>query len=159
MGIRVYVDGCTLGNHQKNVSMRKSYIGLIVEDAGNRVVEKIYACPCDTNNETEFYAMMAGIILAEQLKSDLREVEFISDSKLLVNSVRGKNKLKNKILILRLEQLRAIMAIHNVLATNIFWHPRENNKAGHMLDDMRMQNILVAPKANFVLEDVKTWQR
>ena len=157
MGLKVYIDGCTLGNHQRYVDERKSYIAIIMEDNGKPIIEKLYSCPCETNNETEFYAMIAGIILAEQATFDIKNVQFISDSKLLINSIRKKNSLKNKNLIKQLEQINALMMSNEISSNQMFWHPRENNKAGHMIDDMRMQNVITKKRDSFILGDMKTW--
>jgi len=142
MGMRIYIDGCTLNNHLKDVALRKSYVAVIGDSEGKEIYEKVYACPAKTNNEAEFIALMVGIQTAKEYGADMKHVSFISDSKLLVNAVRGTNNLKNVHLIKKLEMINEIMEYHKIRLTQIFWHPRENNKAGHLLDEMRAQNNL-----------------
>lgn len=146
MGLRIYVDGCTLNNHIKDQSQRKSFVAVIVDSEGEPVLKKVFACPAKTNNEAEFFALMIGITTAKEYGANMAHTTFITDSKLLVNSVRGTNKLKNVHLIRKLELINEIMEDHNVQLTQIFWHPRENNKAGHLLDDMRAHNSLLHTK-------------
>ena len=142
MGLTVYVDGCTLNNHIHDKSLRKSYIAIVVKTNDKEILKKVYACPANTNNEAEFFAMMMGILTASKIGADISNMQFISDSKLVVNSVRQTNVLRNEHLIKHLAKLQEIMETNNVRMTQIFWHPRENNPAGHLLDAMRCQNAL-----------------
>ena len=86
---RVWIDGGSRGNPGP------SAIGVVLEDGGGRVLETLsQAIGVGTNNVAEYRALLAGLEMAKRL--EVREVEVISDSELLVRQMRGEYRVKNE---------------------------------------------------------------
>jgi ribonuclease HI len=83
----VNVDGGSRGNPGP------AAVAAVVTDAsGEEVAERAKTIGEATNNVAEYRALLLGIELAKELDAD--EVEFVGDSKLIVEQVKGNWKVK-----------------------------------------------------------------
>jgi ribonuclease HI len=77
------------------------------DPAGEVLTERTETIGSATNNVAEYRALLLAIELAKQLKAD--EAEFVGDSKLIVEQVRGNWKVKQEHLRpLRAEAVKAL---------------------------------------------------
>jgi ribonuclease HI len=86
--ITANVDGGARGNPGP------AAIGVVLRDGGKVVEEVGETIGEATNNVAEYRALLLGIELAKELGAD--EGEFIADSKLIVEQVRGNWKVKQE---------------------------------------------------------------
>jgi ribonuclease HI len=123
----VNVDGGSRGNPGP------AAIAAVVTDlSGNVLAEHAERIGEATNNVAEYRALLLGIDLAKQLGAD--EVEFVGDSMLIVEQVRGNWKVKQ-------EHLRPLHAeVTDALRDLGSWSIRhvkrgENERADELLND------------------------
>jgi len=114
----IHADGGSRGNPGK------SAIGVVIEDARGRVVERIARRISDgTNNEAEYKAAIAGVEHAAMLGA--QEVVLMCDSELMARQITGEYRVKARNLAL----LRAVLM--HTLARIPKWSvkhvPREMN--------------------------------
>ncbi len=91
---------------------------------GKKIV-KIFQKRGLTNNEAEYF----GIIEALKQNKD-KNICIYSDSKLVINQVNKKWKVKEPHLKPLVDQVRKLCEERNITFT---WIPREKNKAGYIL--------------------------
>jgi ribonuclease HI len=83
----VNVDGGSRGNPGP-----AAIAAVVTDPAGNELAERAETIGNATNNIAEYRALLLGIELAKKLGAD--EVEFVGDSKLIVEQVKGNWKVK-----------------------------------------------------------------
>ena len=80
-----------------------------------------------TNNEMEYEALLSLLRGTSIIPGD----EILSDSQLIVNQVNAKWKVKEPRLFPLCQEAQKLMKIRGV---SLQWIPREQNKAGHLLE-------------------------
>jgi len=131
MKIIVNTDGASRGNPGKGS------IGVVISNDKGEIVKKYaeYLGDKVTNNEAEYEAVIFSFKKLKHLfgkdKVKIMEIEFRSDSELLVNQMNGKYKISEG----RLQEL--FMAIWNLKIEfgkiNFIHIPRERNKEADIL--------------------------
>jgi ribonuclease HI len=102
------------------------------DPSGNDLAERAETIGEATNNVAEYRALLLGIELAKELDAD--EVEFIGDSKLIVEQVKGNWKVKQ-------DHLRPLHTkVRDALRDLPSWSIRhvrrgENERADQLLND------------------------
>jgi ribonuclease HI len=86
--IRLYTDGSSIGNPGK-----AGLAYLITDESGNTLAAGRERLSTATNNQAEYRAFLRGLELARQLGAG--EVEWFSDSELLVKQWQGVYKIKD----------------------------------------------------------------
>jgi ribonuclease HI len=123
----VNVDGGSRGNPGP-----AAIAAVVTDPSGNDLAERAEAVGEATNNVAEYRALLLGIELAKQLDAD--EVEFVGDSKLIVEQVKGNWKVKQ-------DHLRPLhTAARDALRDLPSWSIRhvkrgENERADQLLND------------------------
>lgn len=84
-----------------------------------------------TNNTMEYYALIEAL-----LSADTGDIIY-TDSRLIEGQVVGNWKINKPHLYRLCMKARRIMKNNNI---QIVWIPREKNKAGHLLDDVKNGN-------------------
>jgi ribonuclease HI len=87
MRVVVNVDGGSRGNPGP-----AAIAAVVTDPSGDVLAERAETIGEATNNVAEYRALLLGIDLAKQLGAD--EVEFVGDSMLIVEQVRGNWKVK-----------------------------------------------------------------
>jgi ribonuclease HI len=123
----VNVDGGSRGNPGP------AGIAAVVTDAsGNALAERAETIGEATNNVAEYRALLLGIELARELGAD--EIEFVGDSKLIVEQVKGNWKVKQD--HLRPLHTQARDALRDLPSWSIRHVKRgENERADQLLND------------------------
>jgi len=104
--IRLYTDGSSIGNPGA-----AGIAYLLKDESGNTLVEGREPLGTATNNQAEYRAFLRGLELARQLSVD--EVEWFSDSELLVKQWLGVYKIKDgELRQLMFEARRLAQGIH-----------------------------------------------
>jgi len=102
------------------------------DPSGGVLVERSETIGEATNNVAEYRALLLGIELAKQLGAD--EVEFVGDSMLIVEQVRGKWKVKQE--HLRPLHTKATDALRELPSWSIRHVKRdENTRADELLNE------------------------
>ncbi len=100
---------------------------VVVDQYGLTVAAKSYFLGPDyTNNKAEYTALLFGLKLLKNLKLDVAELEIISDSKLVVEQVRGNYEVKSddlKVLHSSVTEL-----LKEIPSFKITFMPRKYNK-------------------------------
>ena len=123
----VNVDGGSRGNPGP-----AAVAAVVTDPAGDELTERAETIGEATNNVAEYRALLLGIELAKELGAD--EVEFVGDSKLIVEQVKGNWKVKQ-------EHLRPLHAqVSKALRDLPNWSIRhvrrdENDRADQLLND------------------------
>jgi ribonuclease HI len=123
----VNVDGGSRGNPGP-----AAIAAVVTDPSGNDLAEAAETIGEATNNVAEYRALLLGIELAKQLSAD--EVEFVGDSKLIVEQVKGNWKVKQ-------EHLRPLHTkVRDALRDLPSWSIRhvkrgENERADQLLND------------------------
>ncbi len=127
MKIKVYTDGASRGNPGK------SAIGIVIKDEKGTVLRTCKKFIGEfTNNFSEYTALIESVILLKQTDFSFEEINFFSDSELLVKQIKGEYKIKNKDLIkLSLEFWKHIKVLNKKFS--IQYIPREQNKLADSL--------------------------
>jgi ribonuclease HI len=139
-----YVDGGSQGNEQKD-RPRSGRIAIAYSESSGRIdpskIEIFWGTVGDkTNNEAEYCALLKALeLISERLadKSDHVHGEGVlirSDSKLIVNQVKGEFQVKEP----RLKDLneKAKDAIQKLGSVRLEWVPRRENYAGLWIEGM-----------------------
>lgn len=127
MRVVVNVDGGSRGNPGP-----AAIAAVVTDPAGDVLAERAETIGEATNNVAEYRALLLGIELAKQLGAD--EVEFVGDSMLIVEQVRGNWKVKQ-------EHLRPLHTkVKDALRDLESWSIRhvkrgENEHADELLND------------------------
>jgi ribonuclease HI len=132
----VHADGAARGNPGP------AGIGVVVTDGRGRTVAEIAeGIGPATNNVAEYRAVLAGLEAAAE--HGARKVLVRSDSRLLVEQLSGRFRVKNPRLIRLHEKARALMKGFREVA---FEHvPRERNKAADRLANRGVDEWLSGP--------------
>jgi ribonuclease HI len=123
----VNVDGGSRGNPGP-----AAIAAVVTDPSGAILAERAETIGKATNNVAEYRALLLGIDLAKQLGAD--EVEFVGDSMLIVEQVRGRWKVKQ-------EHLRPLLAeVRDALRDLGNWSIRhvrrgENERADELLNE------------------------
>ncbi len=121
------VDGGSRGNPGP-----AAIAAVVTDPAGEELAERAETIGEATNNVAEYRALLLGIELARELGAD--EVEFVGDSKLIVEQVKGNWKVKQD--HLRPLHTRARDALREVPSWSIRHVKRgENERADELLND------------------------
>ena len=89
MKIVVNVDGGSRGNPGP-----AAIAAVATDPGGEELAERSETIGTATNNVAEYRALLLGVELAKELEAD--EVEFVGDSKLIVEQVKGNWKVKQE---------------------------------------------------------------
>jgi ribonuclease HI len=123
----VNVDGGSRGNPGP-----AAVAAVVTDPSGNELGERAETIGEATNNVAEYRALLLGIELAKELAAD--EVEFVGDSKLIVEQVKGNWKVKQ-------DHLRPLHTkVRDALRDLPSWSIRhvkrgENERADELLND------------------------
>ncbi len=107
-------------------------IGVIIEDEEGNIIDKICkSIGKATNNQAEYRALIASLEAAISL--NVASVDIRSDSKLVVEQIRGNYKLREP----KLKPLynRACQLLSSFQSYTIKWVPREENQEADKLID------------------------
>ena len=137
----VYADGAARGNPGP------AGIGVVVTDEGERTLEEIaQGIGPATNNVAEYRAVLAGLRAAAE--HGARTVLVRSDSRLLVEQLSGRFRVKNPTLLRLHEEARALMKRFDEVA---FEHvPRELNREADRLANRGVDEWLGGPGRGWV---------
>ncbi|MDE1860482.1 MAG: ribonuclease HI family protein [Candidatus Micrarchaeota archaeon] len=120
MLFNIYTDGASRNNPGKSAS---GY--MICDTDGNVLLEKAFYNGIKTNNEAEYMAVLGALEALEEAYSlEGNEVQLYSDSRLMINQLDGRFKVKNQSLGALKKQISEMLqrldrySLHNV--------PREN---------------------------------
>lgn len=132
----VYTDGAARGNPGP------AGIGVVVTDGRGRTVAEIAeGIGPATNNVAEYRAVLAGLAFAAE--HGARTVLVRSDSRLLVEQLSGRFRVKNPRLIRLHEKARGLMkGFREVRFEHV---PREENKAADRLANKGVDEWLAGP--------------
>jgi ribonuclease HI len=132
----VYTDGAARGNPGP------AGIGVVVTDGRGRTVAEIAeGIGPATNNVAEYRAVLAGLEAAAELGA--RTILVRSDSRLLVEQLSGRFRVKNPRLIRLHEEARGLMkGFREVRFEHV---PREENKAADRLANKGVDEWLEGP--------------
>jgi ribonuclease HI len=123
----VNVDGGSRGNPGP-----AAIAAVVTDPSGNDLAERAETIGEATNNVAEYRALLLGIELARELGAD--EVEFVGDSKLIVEQVKGNWKVKQE--HLRPLHTKTRDALRNLPNWSIRHVKRgENERADQLLND------------------------
>jgi ribonuclease HI len=123
----VNVDGGSRGNPGP-----AAIAAVVTDPSGNDLAERAETIGEATNNVAEYRALLLGIEMAKQLDAD--EVEFVGDSKLIVEQVKGNWKVKQD--HLRPLHTKARDALRELPSWSIRHVKRgENERADQLLND------------------------
>ena len=89
MVLKIYTDGGSKGNPGP------SSIGGVGYIDGKKVFEFNKSIGIATNNDAEYQALIKALEQILNIKSQILKIEFYSDSRLMVNQVKGLFKVKN----------------------------------------------------------------
>jgi ribonuclease HI len=136
--VTIYCDGAARGNPGP------AGIGVVVEGPRGRVLAEIgEGIGTATNNVAEYRAVLEGLRRARDLGAT--EVLVRSDSKLLVEQLSGRFRVKNPTLIRMHGEVRALMREFDEVR---FEHvPREFNRDADRLANMGVDRWLAGPGA------------
>jgi ribonuclease HI len=112
--------------------------GAVVRDAesGEVLVERSEGLGVTTNNVAEYQGLLAGLRAAVELGGPSAEVEVRMDSKLVVEQMSGRWKVKHPAMQpLASEAARLVRQLRSVRFT---WVPRERNKLADRLANLAM---------------------
>jgi ribonuclease HI len=132
----VYADGAARGNPGP------AGIGVVLTDERGRTLEEIAeGIGPATNNVAEYRAVLAGLEAA--VERGARTVLVRSDSRLLVEQLSGRFRVKNPTLVRLHEEARALMKRFDQVA---FEHvPREMNRVADRLANRGVDDWLAGP--------------
>ncbi|HEY7266211.1 MAG TPA: reverse transcriptase-like protein [Solirubrobacterales bacterium] len=127
MKVVVNVDGGSRGNPGP-----AAVAAVVTDSSGEELAERAETIGEATNNVAEYRALLLGIELARELGAD--EVEFVGDSKLIVEQVKGNWKVKQE--HLRPLHTKARDALRELPRWSIRHVKRgENERADELLND------------------------
>lgn len=136
-----YIDGQSLGNQQKG-QPRLAKIAVAFKEKPNSAFELHWEEIGDrTNNEAEYYALIKALNMIQSKwdvpegssKKGVEPIKIHSDSLLIVNQVKGAYEVTDARLRTLCENVKTLMK--NLGFVKLEWIPREENYAGHWLED------------------------
>jgi ribonuclease HI len=130
--LTIYTDGAARGNPGP------AAIGVIIRDEPGNIIASISRClGTTTNNQAEYRAIIAA--LEEALNLGAKQVTLYSDSKLVVEQINGRYKIKNTALRpLYTEIVKLTGALESFKIASI---PREKNTAADALANKALNRI------------------
>ncbi|OYT75261.1 MAG: ribonuclease H [Armatimonadetes bacterium JP3_11] len=134
--IYLYTDGSSLGNPG---SAGIAY--LIKDEAGTIVKSGRQAIGIATNNQAEYHALLKGLEAA--LESGAQELEWFSDSQLLVNQWAGAYQIKDPKLRQLMQNAKALARGIKVIPHAV---PRNSLPEMELVDTMARQEAMTAAK-------------
>ncbi len=127
----LYIDGASRGNPGKAAA------GFIICKNGKEIARGGKYLGIKTNNEAEYYALLLGLQKCKEL--NIKKIKIFSDSKLIVNQVKGSFKVKD-------EKLKNIYKkVLNILKNfdyEIEHIPREKNKIADNIANYKLDEII-----------------
>lgn len=120
MKLIIYTDGASRGNPGK-----ASYGFTISDEKGNLVFEEGKFIGITTNNVAEYTAVLEAFKYLKNGYPEKHQIDLFADSRLVVEQLSGRFKIKNPRLKLIFEQIKILeMEMGSVFYTHI---PREKN--------------------------------
>lgn len=120
MKLIIYTDGASRGNPGQ-----ASYGFTISDEKGKLLHEEGGYIGITTNNVAEYTGVLEALKKAQELLKEKSQIELFADSRLVVEQLSGRFKIKNPRLKLIFEQIKILeMEIGSVFYTHI---PREKN--------------------------------
>lgn len=134
--IKIFTDGASRGNPGKAAAGI-----LITDETGTELLTHKKFLGVQTNNAAEYNALIESIIFLKNSGLEFNEIEFFSDSELVVKQIRGQYRIKHKDLIkLSLDFWKEIKPINkNFTITHI---PREQNKIADRLANEALDEFI-----------------
>ena len=127
-----YIDGGSQGNEQRD-RPRRAKIAIAYSESSDRIDPSKITIYWEevgdkTNNEAEYLALLKTLDLVNEKRTGSGEQVIRSDSKLVVNQVKGEWQVKEP----RLRELndRAKEAMQKLGSVRLEWVPRKENYAG-----------------------------
>ena len=128
MLLKVYTDGGSRGNPGE------AWIGVYITDASHQPLEKRYKyLGTTTNNIAEYTGALYGLRRAKELGA--KEIELYMDSKLVIEQLAGRWKIKNDALKVLSRQISGVL---KSLKISYHWIPREQNSIADALSNKAM---------------------
>jgi ribonuclease HI len=139
--LTVHCDGAARGNPGP------AGIGVVVTDGRGRHLAEIgEGIGVATNNVAEYRAVLAGLARARELGA--KEVLLRSDSRLLIEQLEGRFRVKNPTLVRLHTEARALLrAFRRVTLEHV---PRELNREADRLANRGVDEWLTGPGAGYV---------
>ena len=130
MKAKIYTDGGARGNPGPGG------IGVVIK-CNDKILEFSKFIGNSTNNQAEYKAVILALEEAKKLK--IQEIDFYSDSELIVNQLNRKYKIKNKDLsFLFIQVWNLSLNFKKITFTHI---PREQNKEADKLVNQALDNL------------------
>jgi len=126
MILKVFTDGGSKGNPGPSSIGGVGYIN------NKKIFEFKKAIGIATNNDAEYQALIEAFINIKGQKTSIRQVEFFSDSRLMVNQVKGLFKVKNGRIREYILKIRGLEQEVNI-PINYNYVPREQNVEADLL--------------------------
>ena len=122
--ISIYTDGASRGNPGP------ASLGVVIKDKKEKVLgawKKLIGIA--TNNQAEYQALIFGLEKAKKIKAE--EINCFSDSKLVVEQINRRFKIKDKKLAILF--IKAWNLSQSFKKINFYYLPREDNKEADYL--------------------------
>lgn len=130
MKLKLYTDGWSRGNPGN------AWVWVYITDVDGNEIERRYKnLGIKTNNEAEYLAMQLGIERCYELGAT--EIEAFADSKLVIEQLSGRWKIKKEALQLLNTQIKDVIQTKKWKVT-FTWIPREENKMADRLSNVAM---------------------
>ena len=133
-----YIDGGSQGNERRD-RPRNGRIAIAYSESSDRIdpskIAILWGAVGDkTNNEAEYLALLKALDLINEKEASSGGVVIRSDSKLVVNQVKGEWQVKEP----RLRELneRAKNAMQKLGSVRLEWVPRRENYAGLWIEGL-----------------------
>lgn len=133
-----YIDGGSQGNERRD-RPRIARIAIAYSESSDRIdpskITILWGAVGDkTNNEAEYLALLKTLDLINEKKASSGGLVIRSDSKLVLNQVKGEWQVKEP----RLRDLndRAKVALQKLGSISLEWVPRRENYAGLWIEGM-----------------------
>ncbi len=137
MKLIIFTDGASRGNPGP-----ASY-GFVIMNEKKEVIEEVgKGIGITTNNVAEYMAVVESLTRVKQLYADKLPVEinYFADSKLVVEQLSGRFKIKSPHLKVLIEQIRQLQQeVGKVTFTHVF---REQNKLADRMANLALDNNL-----------------
>ena len=134
MKLIIYTDGASRGNPGP-----ASYGFTISDEKNNLIYEEGKSIGVTTNNVAEYTAVLEVFKYLKRKSLGKLNIELFADSRLIVEQLSGRFKIKNANLKILFEQIKVLeMEIGRVFYTHI---PREKNKQADVLANEALDRI------------------
>ena len=141
MKVTIYADGGSRGNP----GIAGSGTAVFATD-GTLLKEVVEYVGHATNNVAEYHGLINGLTVATELGAD--EVAVFMDSKLVVEQMSGRWKIKHKDMLVLAQQAHQLIA--GFTRFSIQWVPREKNKHADRLSNVAMDAGAAGAPVGFV---------